>query len=60
MLIEQTLTMLQSFNLTRMAAALAEQCGLPDLASLTFEKRRALILEREQGMPQVIGMERNT
>ena len=35
MLIEQTLTMLQSLKLTGMAAALAEQRGLPDLASLS-------------------------
>ena len=37
MLIEQTLTMLQSLNLTGMTAALAEQRDLPDLANLTFE-----------------------
>ena len=49
MLIEQTLTMLQSLKLTGMAAALAEQRGLPDLASLPFEDRLALLLEREQG-----------
>ena len=34
MLIEQTLTMLQSLKLTGMAAALAEQRGLPDLATI--------------------------
>ena len=49
MLIEQTLTLLQSLKLTGMAAALAEQRGLPDLASLPFEDRLALLLEREQG-----------
>ena len=49
MLIEQTLTMLHSLKLTGMAAALAEQRGLPDLAALTFEERLALLLEREQG-----------
>ncbi len=49
MLIEQTLTMLQSLKLTGMAAALEEQRGLPDLASLSFEERLALLLEREQG-----------
>ncbi len=49
MLIEQTLTMLNSLKLTGMAAALAEQRGLPDLAALTFENRLALLLEREQG-----------
>ena len=37
MLIEQTLTMLQSLKLTGMASALAEQRGLPDLAARTFE-----------------------
>lgn len=48
MLIEQTLTLLQSLKLTGMATALAEQRGLPDLATLTFEERLALLLEREQ------------
>ena len=52
MLIEQTLTMLQSLKLTGMAAALAEQRGLPDLASLPFEDRLALLLERELGTRQ--------
>lgn len=48
MLIEQTLTLLQSLKLTGMAAALAEQQGIPDLAALAFEERLALLLEREQ------------
>ncbi|MCC6774967.1 MAG: ATP-binding protein [Gemmatimonadaceae bacterium] len=48
MLIEQTLTLLHSLKLTGMATALAEQRGLPDLATLTFEERLALLLEREQ------------
>lgn len=48
MLIEQTLTLLQSLKLTGMATALAEQRGLPDLATLTFEERLAMLLEREQ------------
>ena len=33
-------------------AGLAEQRSLPDLASLTFEKRLAPLLEREQGTRQ--------
>ena len=49
MLIEQTLTMLHALKLTGMAAALDAQRGLPDLASLAFEDRLALLLEREQG-----------
>ena len=49
MLIEQTLTMLHTLKLTGMAAALAEQRGLPDLAALSFEERLALLLEREHG-----------
>lgn len=48
MLIEQTLTLLQSLKLTGMATALEEQRGLPDLATLAFEERLALLLEREQ------------
>ena len=48
MLIEQTLTLLQSLKLTGMATALAEQRGIPDLGTLTFEERLALLLEREQ------------
>ncbi len=48
MLIEQTLTMLHALKLTGMAAAIAEQRGIPDLATLSFEERFALVLEREQ------------
>jgi len=48
MLIEQTLTMLHALKLTGMAAALEEQRGIPDLATLSFEERFALLLEREQ------------
>ena len=48
MLIEQTLTLLHALKLTGMAAALEEQRGIPDLATLSFEERFALLLEREQ------------
>jgi DNA replication protein DnaC len=48
MLMEQTLTMLHALKLTGMAAALEEQRGIPDLATLSFEERFALLLEREQ------------
>ena len=34
--------MLQSLKLTGLAAALAEQRGLPDIVSLTFEERLEL------------------
>ncbi len=48
MLIEQTLTLLHTLKLPGMAAALEEQRGVPDLATLAFEDRLALLLEREQ------------
>ena len=48
MLIEQTLTLLRSLRLHGMAQALDEQRGVPDLASLSFEDRFALLLEREK------------
>src|SRR6185437_11430920 len=48
MLIEQTLTLLHTLRLTGMAAALEEQRGVPDVTSLGFEDRFALLLEREQ------------
>ena len=48
MLIEQTLSLLQSLRLPGMAAALEEQRGVPDIAQLSFEDRFALLLEREQ------------
>jgi len=47
-LIEQTLTRLHALHLTGMAAALEEQCGVPDIAQLSFEDRFALLVEREQ------------
>ena len=50
MLIEQTLAVLHALKLPGMAAALDEQRGLPDLATLTFEERLALLLEREQSV----------
>lgn len=47
MLIEQTLTQLQELRLTGMAEALEEQRGIPDVQTLPFEDRFALLLERE-------------
>ena len=47
MLIEQTLTQLHELRLTGMAAALEEQRGIPDIQTLAFEDRFALLLERE-------------
>lgn len=47
MLMEQTLTRLHALRLTGMAQALDEQRGVPDIASLSFEDRFALLLERE-------------
>lgn len=48
MLMQQTLDLLHTLRLTGMAQALEEQRGVPDLASLAFEDRLALLLEREQ------------
>lgn len=47
MLIEPTLDRLRELGLTGMAEALAEQLGVPDVQSLSFEDRLALLLERE-------------
>jgi DNA replication protein DnaC len=48
MLMQQTLTLLHTLKLTGMATALEEQRGIPDLASLAFDERLALLLEREK------------
>lgn len=48
MLTEQTIDILNSLRLTGMAQALEEQRGIPDIATLDFEERFALILERER------------
>lgn len=48
MLMQQTLDLLHTLRLTGMAQALEEQQGVPDLASLAFEDRLALLLERER------------
>jgi len=48
MLLQQTLALLHSLRLTGMAHALEEQAGIPDLATLPFEDRFALLLEREK------------
>jgi DNA replication protein DnaC len=47
MLIEPTFDRLRELGLTGMAQALAEQLGVPDVQSLSFEDRLALLLERE-------------
>ena len=47
MLLQQTLTQLRELRLTGMADALDEQQAVPDIQSLTFEDRLALLVERE-------------
>ena len=47
MLLEQTLTQLRELRLTGMAAALDEQQAVPDVQSLSFEDRLALLVDRE-------------
>jgi DNA replication protein DnaC len=47
MLIQQTVDRLHELRLTGMAQALQEQLGMPDLNTLAFEDRLALLLERE-------------
>jgi DNA replication protein DnaC len=47
MLLEQTLIRLHELRLTGMAAALEEQQGVPDVGTLDFEDRLALLVERE-------------
>jgi DNA replication protein DnaC len=48
MLLQQTLALLHALRLTGMAQALEEQAGIPDIATLAFEDRFALVLEREK------------
>jgi DNA replication protein DnaC len=48
MLMQQTLDLLHTLRLTGMASALEEQQGVPDVASLAFEDRLGLLLERER------------
>jgi DNA replication protein DnaC len=48
MLMQQTLALLHSLRLTGMAQALEEQAGIPDVATMAFEDRFALVLEREK------------
>ena len=47
MLIEPTLDRLNELKLTGMAQAFAEQLGVPDVQTLSFEDRLAMLLERE-------------
>lgn len=44
MLVEPTLARLRELRLTGMAAALEEQQGVPDVQSLPFEDRLALLV----------------
>lgn len=48
MLLQQTIDLLHTLRLPGMALALDEQRGIPDLASLAFEERLALLLDREK------------
>lgn len=48
MLLEQTLATLHALKRHGMATALDEPRGIPDLTTLAFEERLALLLEREQ------------
>lgn len=48
MLMQQTLELLHSLRLGGMAEALEEQSRTPDIATLDFEDRFALLLEREK------------
>jgi DNA replication protein DnaC len=48
MLLQQTIDLMHTLRLTGMAQALDEQRGIPDIASLEFEERLALLLEREK------------
>lgn len=52
MLLEQTLTQLRELRLTGMAQALDEQQAVPDVQSLSFEDRLALLVEREATVRQ--------
>ena len=46
MLIEPTLDRLNELGLSGMAQAFAEQLGVPDMQSISFEDRLALLLDR--------------
>lgn len=48
MLLQQTIDCMHALRLSGMAQALDEQRGIPDIASLAFEDRLALLVEREQ------------
>jgi DNA replication protein DnaC len=48
MLLQQTIDRMHALRLSGMAQALDEQRGIPDIASLAFEDRLALLVEREQ------------
>ncbi len=48
MLGEQTLRTLYALRLPGMAQALLEQAGIPEIASLSFDERFALLVEREK------------
>lgn len=48
MLLQPTIDRLRELKLPGMAAALEEQCMMPDIRSMPFEDRFAFLLEREQ------------
>ena len=48
MLMQQTLSILHALRLTGMAQALTEQADLPEMATLAFDERFALLVEREK------------
>lgn len=48
MLMQQTLSTLHALRLTGMAQALTDQAGLPEIATLSFDERFALLVDREK------------
>ena len=52
MLLHPTLDKLRALKLLGMAAALSDQSTLPDCASLSFEERLGLLVDRESTLRQ--------
>ncbi|WP_373061413.1 hypothetical protein [Gemmatimonas sp.] len=50
MRIEQTLATRHALELSGRAAALEEQCDVPDLGALSFDERLARLLDREHAV----------
>lgn len=48
MLIQQTISTLHALRLTGMAQALTDQAGVPEIATLSFDERFALLVDREK------------